>query len=81
MILSEDAGINKPHKQIFDFALINTNSRRSQSLMIGDSWDADIAGAYNAGMDQLWYNPEGLPSKGFEPTYTIRRLIDIKEIL
>jgi len=81
MILSEDAGINKPHKQIFDFALINTNSRRSQSLMIGDSWDADIAGAYNAGMDQLWYNPEGLPAKSFEPTYTIRKLIDIKEIL
>ena len=81
MILSEDAGINKPHKQIFDFALINTNSRRSQSLMIGDSWDADIAGAFNAGMDQLWFNPEGLPSKGFEPTFTVKQLTEIKDIL
>ena len=28
MILSEDACIQKPHKEIFDFALKNTNSRR-----------------------------------------------------
>ena len=40
MILSEDANIQKPHKGIFDFALKNTNSRRSESLMIGDSWEA-----------------------------------------
>lgn len=41
MILSEDACIQKPHKGIFDFALKNTNSRRGESLMIGDSWEAD----------------------------------------
>ena len=31
MILSEDACIQKPHKGIFDFALKNTNSRRSEA--------------------------------------------------
>ena len=46
MILSEDACIQKPHKEIFDFALKNTNSRRSESLMIGDSWEADIIVAH-----------------------------------
>ena len=71
MILSEDACIQKPHKGIFDFALKNTNSRRSESLMIGDSWEADIIGAYNSKIDQLWLNPEGLPTKGFTPTYII----------
>lgn len=81
MILSEDAGINKPNKQIFDFALVNTNSRRSESLMIGDSWEADIVGAYASELDQLWFNPEGLSSKGFEPTYTVRSLTEIKDIL
>ena len=81
MILSEDAGINKPHKSIFDFALKNTNSRRRESLMIGDSWEADIAGARNAKIDQLWFNPEALPFQDFVPTYTVRSLSDIKKIL
>jgi putative hydrolase of the HAD superfamily len=81
MLLSEDANIQKPHKEIFDYALINTNSRRSETLMIGDSWEADVVGARNAGIAQLWFNPEGLPAKGFTPTYTVRSLAEIKEIL
>lgn len=81
MILSEDAGINKPHRPIFDFALINTNSRRTESLMIGDSWDADIEGAYHSKIDQMWFNPEKLPAKGFIPTYTVSSLPEIKSIL
>lgn len=81
MVLSEDANIQKPHKKIFDFALVNTNSRRNETLMIGDSWDADIIGAHNAKIDQLWLNPEELPAKGFTPTFTVRSLLEIKEIL
>ncbi len=81
MILSEDACIQKPHKGIFDFALKNTNSRRIESLMIGDSWDADIFGAYQSHIDQLWFNPEGVPEAGFTPTFTVRSLNEIKEIL
>lgn len=81
MILSEDAGINKPHKAIFDFALVNTNARRNESLMIGDSWEADIEGAYGAEIDQLWLNPAGLPARGFAPTYQVRSLDEIRAIL
>lgn len=81
MILSEDANIQKPHKKIFDFALRNTNARRSESLMIGDSWDADIIGAYQSGIDQIWLNPEGVPAKEFTPTYTVRSLEEICRIL
>ncbi|MDR1407334.1 MAG: YjjG family noncanonical pyrimidine nucleotidase [Tannerella sp.] len=81
MILSEDANIQKPHKAIFDFALKNTNSRRHASLMIGDSWDADIAGASRAGIDQLWFNPGRLPSHGFAPTYEVCSLEEIKRVL
>lgn len=81
MILSEDAGINKPHQRIFDFALVNTNSRRAESLMIGDSWDADIEGAYRSKIDQIWFNPGNLSPKGISPTYTISSLDEIKRIL
>lgn len=81
MVLSEDAGIQKPHKEIFDFALRNSNFRRAETLMIGDSWDADIAGAHNAKIDQLWLNPENLLPHDFTPTYTVHSLHEIKEIL
>ncbi len=80
-ILSEDAGIQKPHKGIFDFALVNTNSRRKETLMIGDSWEADIIGAQQAGIEQLWFNPDNKPANGFKPTFTVRSLSEIKNIL
>lgn len=81
LILSEDARIQKPHKGIFDYALQNTNSRRSESLMIGDSWEADIVGAHQSDIDQLWLNPGGLPAGDFQPTYTVRSLREIQELL
>ena len=81
LILSEDAGIQKPHKKIFDYALVNTNSKRDESLMIGDSWDADMVGAKNAKMDQLWFNPYKFPVGDFTPTYMTHSLAAIKEIL
>lgn len=81
LILSEDACIQKPHKGIFDYALINTNSRRAESLMIGDSWDADILGAHNSRIAQIWYNPKEEPNRDFIPTYTVKRLEEIKHIL
>ncbi|MDO5524170.1 MAG: YjjG family noncanonical pyrimidine nucleotidase [Bacteroidia bacterium] len=81
IILSEDAGINKPHPDIFTHALKSTNSRRAETLMIGDSWEADIVGARNSRIAQIWFNPAHIPADGFEPTYTVQTLVDIKEIL
>ncbi|WP_080902688.1 YjjG family noncanonical pyrimidine nucleotidase [Parabacteroides sp. Marseille-P3160] len=81
VILSEDAQIQKPNKRIFDYALKNTNSRKSESLMIGDSWEADISGAYQARIDQLWFNPRQLPVNGFAPTYTVASLSEVHVIL
>ena len=82
IILSEDVSIQKPHKEIFDYALKNTNSRRTESLMIGDSPEADIAGAQNAKIDQIWLNPDNLNYKGsLPPTFIVRSLHEIKDIL
>ena len=73
IILSEDLGLLKPSLQLFHFALSATQSELHQSLMIGDSWSADIVGAKGAGMDQVFYSPnnneEDLP---FRPTYQIK---------
>jgi putative hydrolase of the HAD superfamily len=81
IILSEDAGINKPHPDMFTYALKSTNSRRDQTVMIGDSWDADIVGARNSRIDQIWFNPKGEPATDFQPTFTVGSLAEIREIL
>ena len=57
VITSEKCDRPKPHKEIFDFALNLTGAHAKHSIMIGDALDVDILGAYNAGWDQLYYNP------------------------
>ena len=43
-------GILKPWPEIFHFALSATQSEVCDSLMIGDSWENDVAGAKGVGM-------------------------------
>lgn len=83
MILSEDACSQKPNKKIFDYALINTNSKRTETLMIGDCWEADIVGAKNANIDQIWLNlyDEKVPQNEEPPTYMVHSLKEIESIL
>ena len=81
IILSDEIGVNKPHVDFFNYALEQTNADPSKTLMIGDSWDADILGAYNSNIPQLWFNPVELQPKGFVPTYCVKTLGEIKTIL
>lgn len=80
-ILSEDAGVNKPHPDIFHYALLETSFQKEETLMIGDSWEADIIGAHNAGMHQLWFNPYEIEQQAFKPTHIVKSLLEIKAIL
>jgi len=57
MITSEEAGYQKPHRRIFDFALKTVNSKKNESLMIGDDLDTDIEGALKYGLDCVLFNP------------------------
>ena len=83
MILSEDAGVNKPNAAIFRYACSTTNSRCAESLMIGDSWPADIVGAKNVGMPSIWFNPKGLECsmEGYAPRHIIGHLKELFQLL
>ncbi len=81
IILSDEIGVNKPHTEFFMHALNKTKANRSHTLMIGDSWDADIVGAYNSNIHQLWLNPEEHRPTIFTPTYSVKTLSEIKDIL
>lgn len=81
IILSDDIGINKPRPELFIHALQTTNSTTEESIMIGDMFDTDIAGAAGVGMAQIFFNRKGIENLPFEPTYKVRELLDIKNIL
>ena len=56
VITSEASNSLKPHKEIFDFALLKSNALIYESIMIGDNINADIDGALNVGMDAIYVN-------------------------
>ena len=54
--ISEEVGHKKPSPIIFDYALKKANAINSNSLMIGDSYQADILGAINVGVNAILFN-------------------------
>ena len=83
IILSEDAGVNKPAKAYFDYALKVSGANRETTLMIGDNLQSDILGALNAGLDAMLFNRWQVPSEEFPQnlTFAVENLCDIMEIL
>ncbi len=81
VFLSDNIGYTKPNPKIFEYVLQATGAKANQSIMIGDNYDADIVGAMNSGIDQIYFNPNGHPIVGEKPTYQIASLAEIAEIL
>lgn len=82
IVLSEDIGAHKPFPAIFNFAMSATQSEFRTSLMIGDNWKNDVAGARDVGMGQGYYCPDAEPSVlEFQPTFLLRDWKEIKKVL
>ncbi|MFY9150690.1 MAG: YjjG family noncanonical pyrimidine nucleotidase [Prolixibacteraceae bacterium] len=59
IFISEEIKTTKPHRQIFEYALKSSNAPKKKSIMIGDSWETDIEGALNFGIDQIMFLNHG----------------------
>ncbi|MBC6697556.1 YjjG family noncanonical pyrimidine nucleotidase [Hymenobacter puniceus] len=80
IVTSECCGHLKPDTRIFEHALERTGATAPESLMIGDNLECDVLGAYNAGLDQVYFNPA--QRRHFNQiTYEISCLSELKEIL
>jgi putative hydrolase of the HAD superfamily len=83
IVLSEDAGANKPSPAFFDYAMKTSGAERQSTLMIGDNLQTDILGALNAGLDALLFNRWNVDTNNVTqaPTFVVRSLRDIMNIL
>lgn len=79
LLTAETAGIKKPAPQIFHKALEMAGATVENSLMIGDSYEADIKGAQNIGLSTIWFHitDEEIP----ENEIVVHHLKDIYPLL
>lgn len=80
MFTSENTRSYKPKRSIFEYAIKSVNAKKVESLMIGDDLEADIIGAREFGIDQVYFNP-GKSVHNEKITYEIHDLISLKNIL
>lgn len=76
---SEMAGVKKPHRNIFEFALSLAKTNKENAIMIGDCIDADVRGAIDFGMKAILFDEKN--SHNIPEVPTINRLIELKNIL
>ncbi|MBL7845026.1 MAG: YjjG family noncanonical pyrimidine nucleotidase [Cyclobacteriaceae bacterium] len=80
IVTSQKAGYKKPAPEIFQYAM-NMNGIDSKAcVMIGDNLLTDIAGAKNAAIDTVLFNPEGVEHEA-EVNHEIRSLKELCTLL
>ena len=79
VITSDNSGYRKPDREIFEHAMKKAGASRSDAIFVGDNPDTDVAGAINAEMDFVYYNPARLPH-GLKVLYEIDSLDRLPEM-
>ncbi|MDQ0272124.1 YjjG family noncanonical pyrimidine nucleotidase [Cytobacillus purgationiresistens] len=83
IIISEEAGIQKPDKGIFDYAFSKLQiTDKAKVLIVGDSLTSDIKGGINYGIDTCWFNPHlKVNNTEIKPKYEVHALTDLMKIV
>jgi putative hydrolase of the HAD superfamily len=76
---SEMAGVKKPHRNIFEFALSLAKTQKENAIMIGDCIDADVRGAIDFGMKAILFDEKS--HHNIPEVLTINHLVELKNIL
>ena len=76
---SEMVGVKKPNPKIFEFALDQAKALPNESIMIGDSLEADAQGALDYGLHAIWFNYK---KEDLQQNITcVSELIELKQYL
>lgn len=79
IICSEVIGKNKPDPAIFKYAMKEAGATPENSLMIGDDYHIDVAGALQVGMHAIHFEPEGRNRYNYD--WLIRDLAHLPEMI
>ncbi|MFU1792522.1 HAD family hydrolase [Paenibacillus azoreducens] len=82
IVVSDEAGIRKPRKEIFDLSLNELGLSNHEVLFVGDSITDDYQGAKNAGIDFCFYNRNVLTlTEEHQPKYVVSQLHELLEVI
>ncbi len=80
--VSEEMGYAKPDPRFFDVCMKTLSPiKKEETVMIGDSLTADVAGAVNYGIKTIWFNRGETDKKPPLGVSEVKKLIDIEKIL
>lgn len=80
---SEQIGCAKPYAGFFDYVFSHISDfDKGIAVLVGDSLTSDIAGANNAGITGIWFNPKGLTNDSSAvPDYTVAGYGELQDLL
>ncbi|MCQ6562921.1 HAD family hydrolase [Paenibacillus mendelii] len=82
LFISDEMGLWKPDRAIFDSAVHAFGLDHSEVLFVGDSLQDDYIGAERSGIDFCYYNPVGLPiGELHQPKFAIQSLSELTMML
>ena len=86
IIISEEAGIEKPGQEIFKIALAKLGVKAENAVMVGNRIDADIIGANRIGMKSIWFKwnnryEDKISNREERPDFIIRELPELPQLL
>ena len=83
VVISEEAGVEKPDPSIFVKAASLLGVALQECLYVGDDFEIDVIGATKSGMQACWFNPNGSarPPGEIAPEAEIRELRELIQLL
>ena len=81
IVISGDFGHGKPAPELFEYAVGLLDVEKKDVLMVGDNLMTDILGANRAGIQSVWVNRHQKTTDQVKPTYEIKKLTDLIELL
>lgn len=87
VICNPEADIpSKPDPEPFALALTNLDATPETTAHVGDSYDSDVVGAHNAGLQSIWVPPSESHENyskysGPAPTYQLDSMNDVSDVL
>jgi putative hydrolase of the HAD superfamily len=78
ILISEELGVHKPHKRIFEIAQNLVNATHDECVMIGDSFESDVEGALNANWQAIYFNNFRALDASRSHVKTINELSELK---